>query len=108
MSPPLPDSIGPMRAVHTILSLCLTTLPSLPAQPPADSWQSVADILKAKGKLQADGTFRIDVPRKHPELRNELGFVVPPSTVLTYAAFAGTPSDATVFGDTCMLPEEVN
>jgi hypothetical protein len=28
--------------------------------------------------------------------------------VLTYAAFAGTPGAATVFGDTCMLGSEVN
>ena len=28
--------------------------------------------------------------------------------VLTYASFAGTPADATVVGDTCMLGEEVN
>jgi hypothetical protein len=55
-----------------------------------------------------DGTFRIDVPRKEPMLRNEFGFVVPPSMVLTYAAFTGTPERAFVVGDTCMLPEEVN
>jgi hypothetical protein len=74
----------------------------------ADAWKDVGAILKHAGAVQPDGSFRIDVPRKQPELRNEFGFVVPPSTVLTYVAFAGTPQDAMVFGDTCMLPEEVN
>jgi hypothetical protein len=78
------------------------------AQQQASDWKEVATILKADGAVQPDGSFRIDVPRTKPELRNEFGFVVRPSTVLTYVAFAGTPADATVFGDTCMLPQEVN
>jgi hypothetical protein len=48
------------------------------------------------------------VPRKDPELRNEFGFVIPPSMVPTYAAFTGSPAEATVVGDTCLLGEEVN
>jgi Domain of Unknown Function (DUF1259) len=71
-------------------------------------WKPVGEVLGAPGKVLPDGTFRIDVPRTSPQLRNEFGFVVPPSMVLTYAAFAGTPADATVVGDTCMLGEEVN
>jgi hypothetical protein len=71
-------------------------------------WEAVGKILRVPGKLLPDGTYRIDVPRASPQLRNEFGFPVPPSMVLTYAAFAGTPSDATVVGDTCMLGEEVN
>jgi Domain of Unknown Function (DUF1259) len=76
-----------------------------PEQP---DWRPIGEILGAPGKVLPDGTYRIDVPRKDPPLRNEYGFLVPPSMVLTYAAFAGTPSDATVFGDTCMLGSEVN
>ena len=72
------------------------------------AWEEVGRILGKVGKLLPDGTYRIDVPRSEPQLRNEFGFVVPPSMVITYAAFAGVPSDATVVGDTCMLGEEVN
>ena len=72
------------------------------------SWDAVGKILGVAGKVLPDGTYRIDVPRTNPQLRNEFGFPVPPSMVLTYAAFAGTPADATVFGDTCTLGEEVN
>ena len=76
--------------------------------PKPPDWKPVGDVLGHAGKVLPDGTFRIDVPRTSPQLRNEFGFVVPPSMVLTYAAFAGTPADATVVGDTCMLGEEVN
>lgn len=76
--------------------------------PPEPDWTPVGEILGVPGKVLPDGVYRIDVPRRKPELRNESGFVVPPSMVLTYAAFAGTPADATVAGDTCMLGEEVN
>ncbi|MEO6594144.1 MAG: DUF1259 domain-containing protein [Planctomycetota bacterium] len=76
-----------------------------PARP---DWNAVGTVLGAPGKVLPDGTFRIDVPRADPPLRNEFGFVVPPSMVLTYAAFTGTPERAFVVGDTCMLPEEVN
>lgn len=79
---------------------------SAPAQEP--DWKPVAAVLGETGSVLPDGTFRIDVPRKEPVLHNEFGFVVPPSMVLTYAAFTGTPERAFVVGDTCMLPEEVN
>jgi hypothetical protein len=71
-------------------------------------WKPVGEVLGHPGKVLPDGTFRIDVPRTSPQLRNEFGFVVPPSMVLTYAAFSGTPADSSVIGDTCMLGEEVN
>ena len=91
-------------AFPMLCSLCF--LGCLPAQQP--DWKPVGAVLGEAGTLLPDGTFRIDVPRKEPVLRNEFGFVVPPSMVLTYAAFTGTPERAIVVGDTCMLPEEVN
>jgi hypothetical protein len=72
------------------------------------SWDGIGKILGVAGKTLPDGTYRIDVPRTSPQLKNEFGFPVPPSMVLTYAAFAGTLADATVFGDTCALGEEIN
>jgi hypothetical protein len=78
------------------------------AQEAPPAWTKVGEILGKPGKLLPDGTYRIDVPRADPVLRNEFGFVVPPSMVLTYAAFTGTPDDATVIGDTCSLGDEIN
>lgn len=72
-------------------------------------WEAVGTALGVPGTLQKDGSYRVNLLRKDPPLRNESGFLVPPSMgLVTYAAFAGSPADATVVGDTCMLATEVN
>jgi hypothetical protein len=98
-----------MRAPIALLVLSILVACSSVArqEAPAD-WSGVSEVLGNPGKLLADGTYRIDVPRADPPLVNEFGFVVPPSMVLTYAAFSGSPADATVIGDTCSLGEEIN
>jgi len=92
------------------LSWSLLLASAVPAQqtPAQQDWTAVGTVLGKTGTVLPDGTFRIDVPRTDPPLHNEFGFLVPPSMVLSYAAFVGTPEKAVVFGDTCMLPEEVN
>jgi hypothetical protein len=105
----LASSRNPVFSLVDVLVAMWTLSAAAMAQEPAKAdWKGVGEILGVPGKVLPDGTYRIDVPRAKPELRNEFGFVVPPSMVLTYAAFAGTPADATVVGDTCMLGEEVN
>jgi hypothetical protein len=97
------------RALSSLVLLHALAVSSASAgDAPASDWKDVARVLGVEGKLLPDGTYRVDVPRTDPVLRNRYGFVVPPSMVLTYVAFAGTPADATVFGDTCMLEDEVN
>jgi hypothetical protein len=78
------------------------------AEDPLASWDAVGKALGVAGRVLPDGTYRVDVPRADPPLVNEFGFAMPPSMVLTYAAFSGAPSDATLVGDTCVLGEEVN
>jgi len=98
-----------MRTALLVLTSSFLGLMTAAQQPmPGADWKPVGAVLGEEGSVLPDGTFRIDVPRKEPTLRNEFGFVVPPSSVLTYAAFTGTPERAIVVGDTCMLPEEVN
>jgi hypothetical protein len=105
---PRTNLLAPARA-WAVLAWAIPAAGLAPAQDAAKhDWKPVAAILRAPGKTLPDGTFRVDVPRKTPELRNELGFVVPASMVLTYAAFTGSPEAATVVGDTCMLGSEVN
>jgi hypothetical protein len=94
-----------MRITCILLSSLVLALPAAAQQP---DWKPVGAVLGQAGSVLPDGTFRIDVPRMDPVLHNEFGFVVPPSMVLTYAAFTGTPERAFVVGDTCMLSEEVN
>ena len=76
-------------ALLMLCSLCFVLC--VPAQQP--DWKPVGAVLGEAGSVLPDGTFRIDVPRKEPVLRNEFGFVAPPAMVLTYAAFTGTPSE---------------
>jgi len=97
-----------MLPVHVVLCSVLLASSAHAQQAPGPDWTPVGTALGVMGKVLPDGTYRIDIPRTDPPLRNEFGFPVPPSMVLTYAAFTGTPEKATVFGDTCMLPEEVN
>jgi hypothetical protein len=96
--------------VGAVVSAAILTavFSSASAEDPAPDWKAVGDALGVAGKVLPDGTYRIDIPRKDPPLTNEFGFTMPPSMVLTYAAFTGTPGDATVVGDTCVLGEEVN
>lgn len=86
--------------------LLFALAPSLTAQ--AADWSPIGLALGKPGKVLADGTYRVDVPRTEPVLRNEFGFVIPAAMVLTYAAFVGTPADCTVVGDTCSLGNEIN
>jgi hypothetical protein len=95
-------------ALATIVAAALAAGSAARAEDPVPDWKAVGEVLRAPGRVLPDGTFRVDVPRKTPTLRNAYGFPVPPSMVLTYAAFVGTPSDATVLGDTCALATEVN
>lgn len=97
-----------MRFGSVIALAALASCTSAKAQEAPPDWSPIGAVLGKPGKVLPDGTFRVDVPRTDPVLRNEFGFVVPPSMVLTYAAFTGTPDDATVVGDTCSLGEEVN
>ena len=71
-------------SVPLLLSVCIAA----GAQAPTSDWSAVGEALGKPGKVLTDGTYRVDVPRTDPTLRNEFGFVVPPSMVLTYAAFA--------------------
>jgi hypothetical protein len=96
-----------MRRI-TWAALVLLAAGIAPGRADEPGWEAVERVLGVAGKVLPDGTYRVDVPRTSPQLRNEFGFPVPPSMVLTYAAFAGTAADATVVGDTCMLGEEVN
>lgn len=100
-----------MRTILVAVAFAATLaalLGSAGADDPAPDWKPIGDLLGVAGKVLPDGTYRIDVPRAQPQLRNEFGFPVPPSSVLTYAAFMGTPAESSVVGDTCLLGEEVN
>lgn len=75
----------------------------------ASPWDPVGEILGKKGDKNADGSYRVNIPRDDVVVKGRFGLPIPSAMGLaTYAAFAGTPDDATVVGDTCMLAHEVD
>lgn len=75
----------------------------------AEDWKAVADRLGRPGETAPDGSFKVTVLRTDVEVKTATGMPVPAGLGLnSYAAFTGTPDDATVVGDTCLLEQEVN
>lgn len=75
----------------------------------AEPWKPVSDALGRAGELAADGSFKVTILREDVQVKTASGMPVPAGMGLnSYAAFAGTPEDATVVGDTCLLEQEVN
>ncbi len=98
--------------MNALLSLPATILfwgaPAI-QEPLPEPWATVGRIIGKPGVLQADGSFRINVPRTDVQVRTSLGLPVPADLGLTtYAAFAGDSERATVAGDTCMLAHEID
>lgn len=78
------------------------------AAAPAD-WSAVGEALGRPGELQPDGSYRLNVPRTDIPILGARGIAIPPAMgLVTYAAFAGTPAEATVVGDTCMVGPEID
>src|SRR4051812_39053250 len=72
-------------------------------------WKPVADALGRPGELAPDGSYKVTVLREDVGVKTASGMPVPKGLGLnSYAAFAGSPDDATAVGDTCMLEQEVN
>jgi hypothetical protein len=91
----------------TLILLAAQTNAASPAAP--GGWQRVADILGHPGELAPDGSYKVTVLRQDVAVKTASGMPIPAALGLnSYAAFAGTPEDATVVGDTCLLEQEVN
>jgi hypothetical protein len=81
------------------------------AEPPAPTspWDRVAEILRKKGDLSADGVYKVTFPRTDLHITMH-GVHVPVGMGLaSWAAFTRRPDGKTlVMGDTVMLSAEVN
>ncbi|MGI8924063.1 MAG: DUF1259 domain-containing protein [Fimbriimonadales bacterium] len=72
-------------------------------------YQAAATIIGKKGTLNADGSFRINIPRSDLSFTSELGMPIPVDMGLaTYAAFSGTQNAALLVGDVAMLRHEID
>jgi hypothetical protein len=74
-----------------------------------DAWKRVGETLGRAGELAQDGSYKVTILREDVAVKTASGMPVPAGLGLnSYAAFTGTPEDATVVGDTCLLEHEVN
>ena len=86
-----------------VLTLVLLSASSAMAQ-----WPGLDEIFGMTGKVNADGVYKVVLPRTDVEVRMG-GMRVPAGLGLaSYAAFSGTPERAAVMGDTCMLAGEID
>lgn len=94
-----------LLTLATISSLCLAQTPSnVP-----DYFVQASKTIGKTGALNADGSYRINIPRTDVEFTNDNGMPIPADLGLaTYAAFSGTEDNALVVGDVAMLAPEIN
>ncbi|MHB8637560.1 MAG: DUF1259 domain-containing protein [Fimbriimonadaceae bacterium] len=79
-------------------------------QPTAPKYfQAASKTIGAPGVLNADGSYRITIPRRDVRILNGLGMQIPVDLGLnSFAAFSGTSSNALVVGDVAVLAKEVD
>jgi hypothetical protein len=94
--------------ILSITAFAFTTFAQ--AQTPAplpDTYFNAAKTMGKPGTLNADGSYRINMPRVDVVFRNSSGMVVPPDLGLaTYIAFSGAGDTALAVGDVAMLEGE--
>ncbi|MCI0343095.1 MAG: DUF1259 domain-containing protein [Planctomycetales bacterium] len=79
------------------------------AQEPADPWRPIGEILGKPGDLAKDGSYKVTILRTDVAVKGRMGLPIPAAMGLnSYAAFVGTPEDATAVGDTCCLEHEID
>lgn len=71
-------------------------------------WAPVGDALGMTGTLMDGGVYRISIPRTDLDVTVGEVAIRPSFALGSYAAFLGTPDDATVVGDLVLLEDEVN
>ncbi len=93
-----------------LATLALTACAVQAQQPPVPAYYQVAaKIIGKSGTLNADGSYRINIPRTDVAFTNWKGMPIPADLgLVTYAAFFGDESNAIVVGDTAMLAPEID
>lgn len=87
-----------------MLTTCLSAAQEVPRY-----FQDAATTIGKEGTLNADGSFRINIPRSDLTFKNANGMEIPVDMGLaTYAAFTGTEESALMVGDVAMLRHEIN
>lgn len=80
------------------------TAPQVPAY-----LENVGKIVGKAGAVNADGSYRINLPRNDVEFKNANGMPIPADLGLaTYIAFSGTEDRSLAVGDVAMLNHEID
>lgn len=92
-----------------ILALfCVGQAQTAPPQIPA-AFESAGRAIGKAGTLNADGSYRINLPRTDVEFRNSNGMVIPADLGLaTYIAFSSAGDKTLAEGDVAMLVGEID
>jgi hypothetical protein len=102
-----------MTLLKQIFCLCLALVACLGAaqtgQEVAKYLENVGKIVGKAGTLNADGSYRINLPRTDVAFQNANGMPIPADMGLaTYVAFSGTEDRALAVGDVALLEHEID
>lgn len=96
--------------VLTLLACILSFAGSQAQTPPVPAYlESVGKVVGKVGALNADGSYRINLPRTDVTFTNANGMPIPADLGLaTYIAFSGTEVRSLAVGDVAMLEPEID
>ena len=98
---------GPGKLIVAIAVLTFALAGTALAQTPDAQWKPVQDAMGRPGKMQPDGTFKFAMPRKDLHVTVNGTPVQAGLALGSWAAFAGSPSNAMVMGDLVLTQGEV-
>lgn len=92
-----------------VLSLALMGLLAQAQDVPAHFQAVVGETVGKRGTLNADGSYRINIPRTDVAFTNSAGMPIPADMGLsTYMAMSGTAEKVLAVGDVAMLDDEID
>jgi hypothetical protein len=99
-----------MKQILTIAAVLVGSVVGAQTTAPLpEPWASVGKTIGTQGAVNADGSFRINIPRTDVSFASELGMPIPVDLGLaTYIAFYGDKNRALAVGDIAMLRGEID
>lgn len=98
-----------LRSLLCVSAFALAALSLGQNAPVPQYFQDAATTIGAKGTLNADGSYRINIPRSDVQFTNARGMIIHPDLgLVTYIAFSGTGDSSLAVGDIAMLEGEID
>ncbi len=97
------------RSLAIIVTASIGGLISAQTSESPAHFKAVAEIVGRQGALNADGSFRINIPRTDIAFTNKNGMSIPADLGLaTYIAMVGDAKSVLAVGDVAMIAEEID